>query len=46
MNPLAVILVYFDSKGDRLLYRYPYQTLGQTEVANDEQRKSRYYLLI
>lgn len=41
MNPLAVILVYFDSKGDRLLYRYPYQTLGQTEVANDEQRKSR-----
>ncbi|XP_032575500.1 GATOR complex protein NPRL3 isoform X1 [Drosophila sechellia] len=41
VNPLAVILVYFDSKGDRLLYRYPYQTLGQTEVANDEQRKSR-----
>ncbi|XP_030569746.1 GATOR complex protein NPRL3 [Drosophila novamexicana] len=30
VNPLAVILVYFDSKGDRLLYRYPYQTLGQT----------------
>ncbi|XP_017128695.1 GATOR complex protein NPRL3 [Drosophila elegans] len=40
VNPLAVILVYFDSKGDRLLYRYPYQTLGQTE-ASDEQRKSR-----
>ncbi|XP_023178287.2 GATOR complex protein NPRL3 [Drosophila hydei] len=29
VNPLAVILVYFDSKGDRLLYRYPYHTLGQ-----------------
>ncbi|EDV51722.1 GATOR complex protein NPRL3 isoform X2 [Drosophila erecta] len=41
VNPLAVILVYFDSKGDRLLYRYPYQTLGQTEVSNDDQRKSR-----
>ncbi|KAH8373518.1 hypothetical protein KR009_011967 [Drosophila setifemur] len=41
VNPLAVILVYFDSKGDRLLYRYPYQTLGQTEVASEEQRKSR-----
>ncbi|XP_017138539.1 GATOR complex protein NPRL3 [Drosophila miranda] len=41
VNPLAVILVYFDSKGDRLLYRYPYQTLGQTEVATEEQRKSR-----
>lgn len=24
-NPIAVILVYMDSKGDRLLYRYPYQ---------------------
>ncbi|KAH8257510.1 hypothetical protein KR038_010939 [Drosophila bunnanda] len=41
VNPLAVILVYFDSKGDRLLYRYPYQTLGKTEVASEEQRKSR-----
>ncbi|XP_020817197.1 nitrogen permease regulator 3-like protein [Drosophila serrata] len=41
VNPLAVILGYFDSKGDRLLYRYPYQTLGQTEVASEEQRKSR-----
>ncbi|XP_068149611.1 GATOR complex protein NPRL3 [Drosophila tropicalis] len=40
VNPLAVILVYFDSKGDRLLYRYPYQTLGQ-EVATEEQRKYR-----
>ncbi|XP_073839230.1 GATOR complex protein Nprl3 [Musca autumnalis] len=24
INPIAVILVYMDSKGDRLLYRYPY----------------------
>ncbi|XP_075161913.1 GATOR complex protein Nprl3 isoform X2 [Haematobia irritans] len=24
MDPIAVILVYMDSKGDRLLYRYPY----------------------
>ncbi|XP_017840468.2 GATOR complex protein NPRL3 [Drosophila busckii] len=31
MLPLAVILVYLDSKGDRLLYRYPYQTLGEEE---------------
>ncbi|KAH8268727.1 hypothetical protein KR018_000024 [Drosophila ironensis] len=41
VNPLAVILVYVDSKGHRLLYRYPYQTLGQAEVAAEEQRKSR-----
>ncbi|KAM7356457.1 GATOR complex protein Nprl3 isoform 2-T2 [Cochliomyia hominivorax] len=25
VNPMAIILVYLDSKGDRLLYRYPYQ---------------------
>lgn len=24
VNPMAIILVYLDSKGDRLLYRYPY----------------------
>ncbi|KAH8312925.1 hypothetical protein KR067_002746 [Drosophila pandora] len=41
VNPLAVILVYFDSKGDRLLYRYPYQTLGQAKTASEDQRKSR-----
>lgn len=26
VNPLAIILVNSDSKGDRLLYRYPYQS--------------------
>lgn len=30
VNPIAVILVHMDSKGDRLLYRYPYQTCGST----------------
>lgn len=25
VNPIAIVLVYLDSKGDRLLYRYPYQ---------------------
>ncbi|KAH8405006.1 hypothetical protein KR222_002903 [Zaprionus bogoriensis] len=44
VNPLAVILVYFDSKGDRLLYRYPYQTLGQTfklEESREEPTKNK-----
>lgn len=44
VNPLAVILVYFDSKGDRLLYRYPYQTLGQTfklEEPHEEQTNKK-----
>ncbi|XP_017861031.1 PREDICTED: nitrogen permease regulator 3-like protein [Drosophila arizonae] len=35
VNPLAVILAYFDSKGDRLLYRYPYHTLGQTHKSEE-----------
>ncbi|KAL7732361.1 hypothetical protein ACLKA6_004344 [Drosophila palustris] len=44
VNPLAVILVYFDSKGDRLLYRYPYQPLGQTlklEEPHEEQSNKK-----
>ncbi|XP_077302655.1 GATOR complex protein Nprl3 isoform X2 [Arctopsyche grandis] len=31
VNPLSIILVKSDSKGDRLLFRYPYET----DVAND-----------
>ncbi|XP_050332855.1 GATOR complex protein NPRL3 [Bactrocera neohumeralis] len=27
VNPIAVLLVYMDSKGDRLLFRYPYENV-------------------
>uniref|UniRef100_A0A1A9ZKN5 GATOR complex protein NPRL3 n=1 Tax=Glossina pallidipes TaxID=7398 RepID=A0A1A9ZKN5_GLOPL len=32
VNPMAIVLVYLDSKGDRLLYRYPYQTQNTDKV--------------
>lgn len=34
VNPIAIILVYLDSKGDRLLYRYPYQLPTQEKSAS------------
>ncbi|XP_037935365.1 GATOR complex protein NPRL3 [Teleopsis dalmanni] len=33
VNPIAVILVYMDSKGDRLLFRYPYQNIGKNGIS-------------
>lgn len=34
VSPLSVILVKSDSKGDRLLFRYPFQTLHNKELSS------------
>lgn len=36
VNPLSIILVKSDSKGDRLLFRFPYR-----EETNDESHESK-----
>lgn len=45
-NPLSVILVKSDSKGDRLLFRYPYVTDNQIESAHQNRRKNPYALTV
>ncbi|XP_013117102.1 GATOR complex protein NPRL3 [Stomoxys calcitrans] len=57
MDPIAVILVYLDSKGDRLLYRYPYlppeklsncgiQHVGSSGSLNVAQKKGKHRFAI
>lgn len=43
VNPLSIILVKSDSKGDRLLFRYPFLALEKNEPANTK-RKNPYTL--
>ncbi|KAJ8984780.1 hypothetical protein NQ317_003693 [Molorchus minor] len=43
VNPLSVILVKSDSKGDRLLFRYPFQVQDNTEPSSTR-RKNPYTL--
>ncbi|XP_019866950.2 GATOR complex protein NPRL3 isoform X2 [Aethina tumida] len=43
VNPLSIILVKSDSKGDRLLFRYPFQTQENSEPSNTR-RKNPYTL--
>jgi hypothetical protein len=38
VNPLSIILVKSDSKGDRLLFRYPFHFLEKCEPANTKRR--------
>lgn len=38
VNPLSVILVKSDSKGDRLLFRYPYREQENNEPSNTKRR--------
>lgn len=45
VNPLSVILVKSDSKGDRLLFRYPFQVLENIEPLSTR-RKNPYTLPI
>ncbi|KAJ8927611.1 hypothetical protein NQ314_019904 [Rhamnusium bicolor] len=45
VNPLSVILVKSDSKGDRLLFRYPFQIQENSEPSNTR-RKNPYTLPI
>ncbi|KAB0794262.1 hypothetical protein PPYR_13882 [Photinus pyralis] len=45
VNPLSIILVKAGSKGDRLLFRYPYHEQESNEPANTK-RKNPYALVI
>lgn len=38
VNPLSVILVKSDSKGDRLLYRYPFYFHQKNQLSNTRRR--------
>lgn len=41
VNPLSIILVKSDSKGDRLLFRYPYR-VESNETSNQNKRRNPY----
>lgn len=41
VNPISIILVKSDSKGDRLLFRYPY-VLEENRLAVQSTRKNPY----
>lgn len=43
-DPLSVILVKSDSKGDRLLFRYPYATDIKSESCQQNRKKNPYAL--
>ncbi|XP_053680973.1 GATOR complex protein NPRL3 [Anopheles nili] len=45
VNPLSIILVKSDSKGDRLLFRYPYTLPQQLQTAVTPSRKTPYSLI-
>lgn len=41
VNPLSIILVKSDSKGDRLLFRYPYR-VESNETSHQNKRRNPY----
>lgn len=41
VNPLSIILVKSDSKGDRLLFRYPYR-VESNEINHQNKRRNPY----
>ncbi|XP_021939358.1 GATOR complex protein NPRL3 isoform X2 [Zootermopsis nevadensis] len=45
-NPLSIILVKSDSKGDRLLFRYPYAADARNEAGHQSRRRNPYALTI
>lgn len=45
-NPLSIILVKSDSKGDRLLFRYPYAADARSEAGQQSRRRNPYALTI
>lgn len=45
-NPLSIILVKSDSKGDRLLFRYPYASDAHSEAGQQSRRRNPYALTI
>ncbi|XP_014210296.1 GATOR complex protein NPRL3 [Copidosoma floridanum] len=46
INPLSVILVKSDSKGDRILFRYPYATNHQRDARQCQKKKNPYSMII
>ena len=45
-NPLSIILVKSDSKGDRLLFRYPYAADASNESGQQSRRRNPYSLTV
>lgn len=45
VNPLCIILVKSDSKGDRLLFRYPYNAEQPSESNKQNKRRNPYSLM-
>ena len=46
INPLSIILVKSDSKGDRMLFRYPHVTNHQRDSNQYTKRKNPYSMII
>ncbi|KAK0180144.1 hypothetical protein PV327_005815 [Microctonus hyperodae] len=46
INPLSIILVKSDSKGDRMLFRYPHTTNHERDSKQCAKRKNPYSLII
>ncbi|XP_008214795.1 GATOR complex protein NPRL3 isoform X2 [Nasonia vitripennis] len=46
INPLSIILVKSDSKGDRMLFRYPHATNHQRDSSQCLKRKNPYSMII
>lgn len=46
VNPLSIILVKSDSKGDRLLFRYPYKIENQNDTSKENKRRNPYSMNI
>lgn len=46
INPLSIILVKSDSKGDRMLFRYPFNPANERDSGQCAKRKNPYSLTI
>lgn len=46
INPLSIILVKSDSKGDRMLFRYPHTTNHQRDANQYQKKKNPYSIII
>lgn len=46
INPLSIILVKRDSKGDRMLFRYPHMDNNKRDSNQCTKRKNPYSLII
>lgn len=46
VNPLSIILVKSDSKGDRLLFRYPYRVDTVNDTGRQNKRRNPYSIIV